>query len=222
MAHTNVLVWSEETVSDDVYPNDINSAVAEHLNEHDDLVARAVSIGEPEQGVGEDRLDWADTLVWWGHARHDDVTDETVDRVEAAVTDDGLGFVSLHSAHYSRPFTRLCGTSGDLGEVRYEDIPPGETETVTVEASDHPLARGVSDFALPDVEMFGEPFDIPEPDEVVFRSEFEEGGWFRSGVTFTFGEARGVYFRPGHEEFRIYHDPNVRRVIANAVRWTAR
>lgn len=219
---TNVLVWSEETVHDDVYPNDINSAVAEHLNEHPEFVAQAVHIDEPDQGVSEDRLEWADALVWWGHARHDDVREETVDRVEEYVTEEGVGFLALHSAHYALTFKRLVGASGDLGEVRWEDIPPGETEELEVVDPDHPIAAGVEDFTLPEVEMFGEPFDVPEPDDVVLHSTFPEGGEFRSLCTFTFGAARGAYFRPGHEEFRIYHDENVRRVVANAVRWVAR
>lgn len=213
---THVLVWSEGTAPEPVYPNDINAAIAAHLNEHHGLVARAVSIDDPEQGVTDDALDWADAIAWWGHLRHDDVTDKTVDQVERAVREDGVGYVGLHSGHYARPFTRLLGTSGDLGSVRTID---GETERIEVRAPEHPIARGVTDFALPQVEMFGEPYDIPDPDDVIFHSTYSEGGEFRSGVTFTFGAGRGFYFRPGHEEFRIYHDPNVRRVLANAVFW---
>lgn len=220
MAHdTEVLVWAEGTTGDEVYPNDVNAAVAEHLNEHDRFVARTVSIDDEAQGVPETALDAADALVWWGHLRHDDVTDETVDRIERHVRGGGLGFLSLHSAHYARPFTRLIDASGDLGDVRYEA--PGEREELSVEAPDHPIAEGVEDFAIEHVEMFGEPFDVPEPETVVLRSEFEEGGWFRSCVTFEAGDGRAAYFRPGHEELRIYHQPEVRRVIANAVGWVA-
>lgn len=213
---TRVLVWSEGTAPEDVYPNDVNATIAEHLNENDDLVARAVSIDDPEQGITEDALEWADAIAWWGHLRHDDVTDETVDRVERAVRENGVGFVGLHSGHYALPFKRLLGTSGDLGDVRTVE---GESERLEVRTPEHPIAAGVSDFALPNVEMFGEPYDIPEPEDVVLHSTFSEGGEFRSGVTFSFGAGRGFYLRPGHEEFRIYHDPNVRRVLANAVRW---
>lgn len=218
MDDTRVLVWSEGTAPEEVYPNGINSAIAAHLNEHGDLIARAVGIEEEEQGVSDDRLEWADALLWWGHLRHDDVTDETVDRIEEAVTEDGLGFVSLHSAHYARPFKRLIGESGDLGDVRTVE---GETERLEVRSPDHPIAREVEDFALPQVEMFGEHFDIPDPEDVVLHSTFSEGGEFRSGVTFQFGAGRGFYLRPGHEEFRIYHRPDVRRVLVNAARWVA-
>ena len=214
----NVLVWSEGPAPEDVYPNGINTTIAEHLNESGEVVARAVGIDDPDQGVSEDRLAWTDAICWWGHLRHNEVTDEAVERVVGAVREDGIGFVGLHSGHYARPFTRLLGTSGDLGDVR---IVEGESERLTVEAPDHPIADGVEDFALPHVEMFGEPYDVPDPETIVLHSTFSEGGEFRSGVTFRFGNGRGFYLRPGHEEFRTYHHPLIGRILANAVRWVA-
>lgn len=213
----HAVVWSEGTTPRDVYPNDVNATIAEHLNEHDDFVAEAVSIDDPEQGVSAEVLDWCDVLLWWGHLRHDDVLNTTVDRIERYVREAGVGYIGLHSGHYARPFKRLIGRSGDLGAVRNE----GETEQIEIVSPSHPIADGVDDFSLPQVEMFGEPYDIPEPDDIIFESTFANGGEFRSGVTFTFGTGRGFYFRPGHEEFRIYHDPTVRRILANATRWTA-
>lgn len=215
---THVLVWSEATAPESTYPNGIAATVAEHLNEELDLVARAASIDDPDQGVPERALAWADAVAWWGHNRHDEVTDATVDRVEDAVLDDGMGFIGLHSGHYARPFTRLLGTSGDLGEVRRVD---GETERVEVRAPDHPIADGVSGFTLDHVEMFGEPFDVPDPETVLFHSTFSEGGEFRSGLAFEFGAGRGFYLRPGHETYRTYHHPSIRRILANAVRWVS-
>jgi trehalose utilization protein len=214
----HALVWSEGTEVGDVYPNGIAATIAEHLNERGAVVARTASIEDEAQGVPGDTLEWADVVLWWGHLRHGDVTDGTVDRVERSVREDGTGFVGLHSGHYARPFTRLVEASGDLGDVRTVE---GETERLAVEAPEHPIADGVEDFALPQVEMFGEPFDVPEPDAVVLRSTFSEGGEFRSCCTWERGAGRLAYVRPGHEEFRIYHDPNLRRVLANTVRWAA-
>lgn len=214
----HALVWSEGTEVGEVYPNGINATIAEHLNEHGDIVARTAGLDDEAQGASEADLEWADVVLWWGHLKHDDVSEETVDRVERAVREDGVGYIGLHSGHYARPFKRLIEASGDLGAVRTVE---GETERIEVREPAHPIADGVEDFALPQVEMFGEPYDIPEPEDVVLHSTFSEGGEFRSGVTFDLGEGRGFYLRPGHEEFRIYHDPNVRRVLANAVRWTA-
>ena len=189
---THVLVWSEATAPERTYPNGIAATVAEHLNEEPDLVARAASIDDPDQGAPESALAWADAVAWWGHNRHDEVSDATVDRVADAVADDGVGFVGLHSGHYARPFTRLLGTSGDLGDVRRVD---GETEQAEVRA--------------------------PAPETVVFHSIFSESGEFRSGLTFEFGAGWGFYLRPGHETYRTYHHPSIRRILANAVRWVS-
>lgn len=216
---TTALVWSEGTEPEDVYPDGIRGAVAAFLSDEHDIEARTRSIEDESQGVSESDLAWADVVLWWGHLRHDDVTDETVDRVERHVRENGVGFVSLHSAHYARPYKRLIDASGDLGGVRVAD---GESEHVEVRAPDHPVAEGVDDFSLSPVEMFAEPYDIPEPETVVFHSEYSEGDeQFRSGVTFRFDEGRGFYFRPGHEEFEIYRNDDVQRVLVNATRWAS-
>jgi len=70
--------------------------------------------------------------------------------------------------------------------------------------------------------MYGEPFGIPAPDELLFISWFSGGEVFRSGATWQRGHGRIFYFRPGHESFPTYHLPPVRRIIANGVRWAAR
>ena len=71
------------------------------------------------------------------------------------------------------------------------------------------------------VGYFGEFFDVPEPEATIFISSFAGGEVFRSGLTYTRGAGRIFYFRPGHETYPIYHDPNVIRVLVNAVRWAA-
>jgi hypothetical protein len=73
----NALVWSEGTAPKDVYPNGIATTIAEHLNESRRLVARAAFLDDSEQGVSDETLEWADVVLWWGHERHDDVTEET-------------------------------------------------------------------------------------------------------------------------------------------------
>ncbi len=215
----NALVWSEGTEPEDVYPNGVRGPIADFLNDEPDIETRTRSIEDEQQGVSEDDLTWADVLLWWGHLRHDDIRDETVDRIERHVRENGVGFISLHSAHYARPYKRLIGTSGDLGGHRLED---DESEYIEVRAPDHPIAEGVEDFTLPEVEMFGEPYDIPEPETVVLHSEYSGGDEvFRSGVTFDFDEGRGFYLRPGHEEFEIYLNENIQRILVNATRWAA-
>ncbi len=74
---------------------------------------------------------------------------------------------------------------------------------------------------LANEEMYGEPFSVPEPMETIFISWFEGGEVFRSGLTYKRGAGSIFYFRPGHETYATYHDPNVQLVLRNAVHWAA-
>ncbi len=148
---------------------------------------------------------------------HDKVSDEVVDKIYLRITNEGMGLVVLHSAHYSKIFRRLMGTSCSL---RWREA--GEKERVWVVSPGHPVAEGIGDyFEVEHTEMYGEYFDIPSPDELVFISWFKGGEVFRSGCCFHRGLGKIFYFRPGHETFPIYQDPNVLKVIENAVRWAA-
>jgi trehalose utilization protein len=76
-------------------------------------------------------------------------------------------------------------------------------------------------FELPLEEMYGEPFAIPTPDEVIFLGWFAGGEVFRSGVTYRRGAGKIFYFQPGHEEYPIFHDDIIQTIIKNAVRFVA-
>jgi trehalose utilization protein len=217
-----VTVWNEfrQERSDEpvraIYPDGIHAAIAAGLVEHGGFEVRTATLDEPGHGLTAEVLAETDVLTWWGHVAHDEVEDEVVDRVHARVLD-GMGLVVLHSGHFSRIFRRLMGTSCDL--KWRED---GRRERIWVVDPSHPIAEGLDEsFVLAEEEMYGEHFDIPPPDELVFVSWFEGGEVFRSGCTFRRGRGRIVYFRPGHETHPTYQDPNVRRVIANAARWAA-
>ena len=87
-------------------------------------------------------------------------------------------------------------------------------------APHHPITQGIGDyFEIPVEEMYGEPFGIPTPDELIFISWFTGGEVFRSGATWQRGNGRVFYFRPGHETYPAYHQAEVQRVITNGVRW---
>ncbi len=219
---TRVTVWNEfrhersEPAIRAIYPDGIHGAIEAGLREHGIGDVRVATLDEPDHGLTAAVLEATDTLVWWGHRAHDEVSDAVVDRVHAAVLG-GMGLVVLHSGHFSRIFKRLMGTSCNL--KWRED---GRRERLWVVDPSHPIAAGLGEsFALPEEEMYGEHFDIPPPDELVLVSWFEGGEVFRSGCTFRRGQGRIVYFRPGHESHPTYFDSNVRRVIANAVDWAA-
>ena len=215
-----VTVWNEHVHEREdeavraVYPEGIHEVVAAALRdlEGDALEVQTATLQDP--GHGLDGLDDTDVLVWWGHAAHDQVPDEAAARVQRRVLD-GMGLVVLHSAHLSKPFVRLMGTSCHLRWREADD-----REVVWTVAPSHPIARGVPPvFVIPKQEMYGEYFDIPAPDELVFLSSFSGGEVFRGGCCFRRGRGRIFYFSPGHETYPVYRQPEVRRVIANGVLW---
>jgi trehalose utilization protein len=216
-----VTVWGEfrQERSDPpvgaIYPDGIHAAIAAGLREAGHEVATA-TLDEPEHGLTDAVLAATDVLTWWGHVAHDEVSDAVVDRVQARVLD-GMGLIVLHSGHHSRVFRRLMGTTANL---HWREA--GERERVWVVDRSHPIADGLGEsFVLDEEEMYGEPFDVPPPDELVLISWFQGGEVFRSGCCWRRGRGRIFYFRPGHETHPTYHQPIVRRVIANAVAWAA-
>jgi trehalose utilization protein len=219
-----VTVWGEnvhERTEEAVrarYPQGMHGAIAEGISTllGERVRVRTATLQEPEHGLGQDVLDDTDVLTWWGHAAHGAVDDAVVDRVQEAVLG-GMGLLALHSAHYAKVFGRLLGTSCSL-YWRNE----GERELVWCVDPAHPIAAGVRQPIVIDAhEMYGEPFDIPAPDELVFISSFAGGEVFRGGCCFRRGAGRIFYFSPGDQDYPIYHHPDVRQVIANAVEWAA-
>ncbi|WP_058828623.1 ThuA domain-containing protein [Haloferax sp. Q22] len=216
---TRVTVWNEnvhereEPEVAERYPKGIHGTIAEHL-EGPDREVRTATLQEPEHGLDEETLDATDVLVWWSHCANDEVTDAVAERVVDRVHE-GMGFIPLHSGKNSKPFTRLMGTTCN---IKYRH--GGERERVWVADPGHPIADGLDEqFVIPATETYGEPYDIPEPDRTVFISWFEGGDVFRSGICYRRGRGRIFAFRPGHEEYPIFHQDEVKRVIDNAVEW---
>ncbi len=218
-----VTVWNEyrheqkpDHPASTIYPDGIHGAIAAPLREEADLQVRTATLDEPEHGLTADVLAATDVLIWWGHTAHDEVSEATVDQVQARVLD-GMGLIVLHSAHFSRIFKRLMGTGCDLKWREGNDH-----ERIWVVEPGHPIAAGLGEtIELEHEEMYGERFDIPAPETLVFVSWFSGGEIFRSGCCYTRGRGKIFYFRPGHESYPTYFHPDVRRVISNAIRWAA-
>jgi trehalose utilization protein len=217
-----VTIWNEyrhereDSEIAGIYPDGIHAAIAAGLDDQPDFQLRTATLDEPEHGLSMDVLAATDVLIWWGHKAHDQVADEIVDRVQVRVLD-GMGLIVLHSAHMSKIFRRLVGTSGQLKWREAND-----TERLWVVAPGHPITKGVGEFIeIEREEMYGEYFDIPAPDALVFVSWFTGGEVFRSGCCFARGAGSIFYFRPGHESYPTYYNRDVLRVLANAIRWAA-
>ncbi len=197
-----------------IYPDGIHQTIARFLSVHSDLVITTATLDMPEHGLTETILNSTDVLIWWGHKAHDQVSHDVVSRVHKKVLE-GMGLIVLHSAHYSRIFKALMGTNCSL---RWREA--GEKERLWNIAPSHPITAGIGDYIeLPHSEMYGERFDIPQPDRVIFISWFQGGEVFRSGCCWERGHGRIFYFSPGHETYPIYHHPEIQHVITNAVRW---
>ncbi|TMD26421.1 MAG: trehalose utilization protein ThuA [Chloroflexi bacterium] len=222
--HLNVTVWNEhvherrEPSVSKIYPDGMHAPIVEGLRRElaGAVTVRVATLDEPEHGLTSALLADTDVLTWWGHAAHDQVADEVVERVFSRVLD-GMGIVVLHSGHHSKIFKRLMGTSCSL---IWRSDPGGERELIWTVSPAHPIAAGVPQpIVVPHQEMYGEFFDIPPPDELVFVSSFEGGEVFRGGCCYFRGAGRVFYFGPGDQEYPVYHQPEIQRVIANAVAW---
>ena len=216
----NITVWNEyrhekeNPIVSSIYPGGIHDVIAKSLRDNGFGNVTTATLDEPEHGLSSRVLEQTDVLLWWGHKAHSEVHNDIVHKVRERVLA-GMGLIALHSAHHSKIFRTLMGTSCSL---RWRES--NEKEVVWVVKPGHPVAAGLgASFVLEKTEMYGEFFDVPVPDELIFISSFEGGEVFRSGCCFYRGHGKIFYFRPGHETLPIYHDPNVRRVIANAVRW---
>jgi trehalose utilization protein len=198
------------------YPDGMHGTIAAGLVEllGDAVEVRTATQDQPEHGLSEEVLDSTDVLTWWGHAKHADVDDSVVDRVQQRVLG-GMGLVVLHSGHFSKIFKRLMGTTCSLAWRN-----SAESELIWTVAPGHPIARGVPHpIVIDEHEMYGEYFDIPAPDELIFLTAFSSGEVFRSGCCWRRGRGKVFYFSPGDQEYPIYHHPDIRRVLANAVQW---
>ena len=214
-------VWNEyrHEVKDEaikkLYPEGMHAVIAEALTGAG-IEARTATLDEPEHGLTEEVLDSTDVLLWWGHVAHGEVEDEVVNRVHARVLD-GMGLICLHSAHFSKIFRALMGTTCNL---KWREI--GEKERLWVVNPGHPITEGIGEYVeIPHSEMYGELFDIPAPDELVLISWFQGGEVFRSGCCFHRGRGKIFYFRPGHETYPIFYQEEIRKILINGVRWAA-
>lgn len=201
-----------------IYPHGTHTVIKAGIEEHLGYRAtiRTATLDEPHHGLADDLLTNTDVMIWWGHAAHEQVQDAIVDKVHQRVLK-VMGLLALHSAHYSKIFKKLMGTGCG---IKWRKV--GEPERIWCVDPGHGISNGLPEyFELPHTEMYGELFDVPAPDELVFISWFEGGEVFRSGCCWRRGKGRIFYFRPDHDTFGIYYDPHIRHVIANAVRWAA-
>jgi trehalose utilization protein len=273
----HVLIWDEQQPRQaEAYENFLGNEIASQLKKSsEDFEIRSVSIKDSDQGLADGNLDWADVIIWWGHVRHSDVTEENTRKVVDHIESGELDLIALHSAHWARPFVEsmnrrsIRDAKTQLKEAGAENLtietikpprertvpihgamvtptvfgykknrtnyhaiihlpyccfpdyrPDGKPGTITVKAPDHPIAKGLSKtFQVKQTEMYNEPFHVPDPDQVIFEETWERGERFRSGMVWKIGKGKVFYFRPGHETYPVFKQPEVIQVLTNATRW---
>ena len=274
----HVIVWDErQPRQSEAYDNFLGNEIAKQLTATaENLELRSVAMDDPEQGCTEADLDWADVLIWWGHARQADVTDETTNRVMDRLLAGELDLIALHSAHWANPFMEAMNwrSREDARKLFAETLPgkivtfttvappkprtvpghggvltpayfawkknaanyeaaihlpwccfpdyrnDGASSKLTVALLEHPIAAGLpAALEIPQSEMYNEPFHVPAPDEVIFEETWELGERFRSGMVWNIGKGKAFYFRPGHEQFPVFKQPEMIRILANACQW---
>jgi trehalose utilization protein len=217
-APVRVRLWSEATAPKSVYPEDVDGALRGGLRDRAGLETSTARLADPDAGLADAALDQTDVLVWWGRLRHDDVPEARARAVVERVRAGRLGLIALHGAFASKPFRALMGQPCEPRSWREDGAP----EHVAVKDPAHPIARGVSPFTIPRTAMFSEPFAVPTPEAVVLVSSWDSGETFRSGLTWTIGQGRVFYFRPGNDTFPVFFHPAVHQILANAALWAAK
>ncbi|NLM10750.1 MAG: trehalose utilization protein ThuA [Clostridiaceae bacterium] len=215
-----VTVWNEfrhereEGKPKEIYPEGIHMAIKAFLDSTGEFEVKTATLDEPEHGLTDEVLDNTDVLIWWAHKAHNEVQDDVVEKVHKKVLK-GMGLIVLHSGHHSKIFKKLMGTSCNL---KWREANDNERLWVTDPA--HPIVEGIGEYIeLENEEMYGEFFDIPAPDALVFIGWFKGGEVFRSGCCFNRGYGRIFYFQPGHETYPTYYNKDIQKVIINAAKW---
>ena len=156
-----VTIWNEfihentNEAAAKMYPGGLHKAIARGIAHPDFEIRFATLRQDGEHGLSETVLRDTDVLLWWGHCAHGEVRDEIVRRVIENVWE-GMGLICLHSAHMSKVFRQLNGTSGKLHWREAE-----ERERIWCVNPAHPIAKDVPEsFVLDYEEMYGEPFMI--------------------------------------------------------------
>lgn len=221
-----VVVWSEGTAnvdkeSKEVYPHDINTAIADGLKplESKGWEIVTASLQQPDQGISDELLNNTDVLIWWGHKKHGEVKEELVKKIDRRVREEGMGFIATHSSHFAKPYRKLMGTRCSWSEY----VCDGTSVDIIVKEPNHPICKGVKDFKLPLIERYGEPYAVPTPEAVPLDGVYHKPGGStapgRMGLCWTIGKGKVFYFTPGHETYDDYYRPEVRRIFVNAVEW---
>ncbi len=198
------------------YPNGMGNCLKDFLQSAYDDVTLITYDDKGADELTDDIIEKTDVMFWWGHWYHGAILEELADKIVSRVQR-GMGMVFLHSAHMSKPFKKLIGSTGTL---KWREV--GEHERLWCVDMSHPIAEGLGEYIdIPQEEMYGEPFDIPKPDELVYIGWFQGGEVFRGGCVFKRGRGKFFYFNPGHETYPTYRILKIQKLLIQACEYVA-
>ena len=130
-----VLVWDEQQPEQKRAYGEkfLGETIAAHLSAQPGFTVKNVSLNSRAQGLDAATLDDTDVVIWWSHQKNHMVADENVERLVARVREGRLGFIALHSAHWSKPFVRLMQERAK--DDALAQIPSAERATAMFEYS---------------------------------------------------------------------------------------
>ena len=199
-----VTVWGEgrhekqDTEVEKIYPDGMHGAIAAAITTHlgDSAQVRTATLDDPGQGLPPEVLDTTDVLTSGGGTS---LTTRCRTRSWSGSRpgcSPGWDWWCSTPGHFSKIFTPADGHHLPL--IWRND---GERELVwTVRRRIQSPRACPQPIVIEPQEMYGEHFDIPAPDELVFVSSFAGGEVFRCGCTFTRGRGKIFYFSPGDQE----------------------
>jgi len=130
-APIRVVVWDErEAAQKTAYGGFLGDTLAAYLAKQPGLTVKSVGLDDPDQGLSDDVLDHCDVLIWWGHERHAAVSYAHVNAILERLKQGRLGFIALHSAHWSRPF--IAAMSTRAVDDALESVPFSERSKINV------------------------------------------------------------------------------------------
>jgi len=220
-----VVVWSEGTAPKEVFPNDINGAIAEGLKtspQMKDWDVVTANLGDPNQGISDELLKKADVLIWWGHIKHGDVKDELAAKIDRRVKEEGMGFIALHSAHFAKPNKKIMDTPCTFAAY----VGDNRENLMIVSMPEHPICKGVTPmFTIANDERYSDPYAVPPTNEIpLVGVQVHKNGkreLANMGFCWTMGKGKFFYLQVGHETNPIFFNPEIRKIMANAVLWAA-
>jgi trehalose utilization protein len=104
-----VLVWDEQQPEQKQAYGEkfLGETIAAHLATKPGLQVKTAALSSPDQGLAAAQLEETDVLIFWSHKKNAELSDKHAEEITRRVQEGKLGLITLHSAHWSKPFIKL-------------------------------------------------------------------------------------------------------------------